>query len=257
MLNNLAPILIASPVHRSGTTLLQRLLCSASNTLIFGETLANDMTFFFSMLHNKEMLMGGEDNWRAKQMEKVLNGEVNDWIPDIMPDKDWALAHSKQTIYEYLKGFSDYAGLHGRSLWGTKLPAWQPAMIRLLLNHMPNSKLLYIVRALKSCVRSAKLIGYCHTAADVQQYAQMWQANQQALKASIPKDYLLYIDYQRLCDQPADVIAEIEAFTGAKPIDHTVMDYRINNYNKARDLPPELNPDELAIVERYQALLDA
>ncbi|MCG8328753.1 MAG: sulfotransferase [Chitinophagales bacterium] len=255
MLQSLTPILIASPVHRSGTTLLQRLLCSTPNTLIFGETLANDMTFYFSMLHNKQMLLGGEDNWRAQQLEKVLNGDVNDWIPDIMPDKDWLLSRSEQTIYEYLKGFADYAQQHGRPLWGTKLPAWQPGMIRVLLNSMPKSKLLYIVRDLKSCVRSAKLIGYCHTAADVQQYAQMWLANLQAISTYIPKESLLYIDYQRLCEQPGQVIDEIENFTDAQPIDRSVMQYRINNYDRKRDTPPELNTDEQTIVERYQALL--
>lgn len=255
MLQSLAPILIASPVHRSGTTLLQRLLCSTPNTLIFGETLANDMTFHFSMLHNKQMLLDGEDNWRAQQMEKVLNGDVNDWIPDIMPDKDWLLSRSEQTIYEYLKGFVDYAQQHARPLWGTKLPAWQPGMIRVLLNSMPKSKLLYIVRDLKSCVRSAKLIGYCHTTADVQQYAQMWLANLQAISTYIPKESLLYIDYQRLCEQPDQVIDEIENFTDAQPIDRSVMQYRINNYDRKRDTPPELNTDEQTVVERYQALL--
>lgn len=43
MLTQLQPLLIASPVRRSGITLLQRLLCPAPNSFVFGEGCANGL----------------------------------------------------------------------------------------------------------------------------------------------------------------------------------------------------------------------
>jgi hypothetical protein len=252
MLRSLSPILIASPVHRSGTTLLQRLLCSSPDTLIFGETLANDLNFFCSMLHNKNMLMGGQDNWRAKQLEQVLQGDVNEWIPDIMPDKDWVLKHFEKSLADYLNAFASLAKEKNRVYWGTKLPGWQPPLLASVFRYMPNSKLLYIIRDLDACVRSAKLIGYCHTPADVEQFAQFWQMNQRSIKTGIPAQQVLIIDYQQLCDQPATVLPQIQTFTGIQAIDPTVLNHRINNYNRMREEPPQLTTEERAIIEKYQ-----
>lgn len=39
-------IIITLPTIRSGTTLPQRLLCSATNALIYGATCAQDLEFF-------------------------------------------------------------------------------------------------------------------------------------------------------------------------------------------------------------------
>ena len=252
MLQSLSPILIASPVHRSGTTLLQRLLCSSPDTLIFGETLANDINFFCSMLHNKNMLMGGTDNWRAKQLEQVLQGDVNEWIPDIMPDKDWVLKHFEKSIADYLAAFAQLAKEKGRPFWGTKLPGWQPPLLTSVFSYMPASKLLYIIRELEGCVRSAKLIGYCQAPADVEQFAQFWKMNQHSIRTAIPTQQVLTIDYQQLCEQPAKVIPQITSFTGIQAIDPNVLNHRINNYNRTREEPPELTTVEQAIIEKYQ-----
>lgn len=252
MLSSLSPILIASPVHRSGTTLFQRLLCSTTDALIFGETLANDMTFFFAMLQNKQMLMGGNDDWRAKQLQKVLEGDVNEWIPDIMPDKDFVLAHFEATIYNYLKGYIEFAQQCGRSFWGTKLPAWQPPSLQVILKSMPKGKLIYVTRNLEDCVRSAKLIGYCKAEADINAFAQQWQQYQRMVKMALPKEQVLFLQYEALCQNTETTIAQIETFTGLVGIDRSVMNYRINNYNRSREQPPELTPNELAILKNYQ-----
>jgi hypothetical protein len=257
MLESLSPILIASPVHRSGTTLLQRLLCSSPDTLIFGETLANDLNFFSSVLLNKSMLMGREDNWRAKQLEQVLNGDVNDWIPDIMPDKDWVIHRFEESMASYIHAFVKLAHQKGRTNWGTKLPGWQPPFLGNLIKGMPQSKVLYIVRNLDECVCSAKLIGYCQSTADVMQFAQFWQANQRNISFHIPQKNLLRVDYQKLCKEPEVVIPLIESFTGVASIDVAVLQNRVNNYNRTWEPAPKLTTEELAIIEKYQVGIDS
>ena len=43
---DLDPMIITAPTIRSGTTLVQRLLCSSTRGLIFGEPIAQDLEFF-------------------------------------------------------------------------------------------------------------------------------------------------------------------------------------------------------------------
>ncbi len=82
------PIFISSPVRRSGTTLLQRLLCSAPNTLIFGESCVNDFSFFIGTINSRQLVFSQNKNWRNEQLTSVLNGQINNWIPDLMPEID-------------------------------------------------------------------------------------------------------------------------------------------------------------------------
>jgi hypothetical protein len=254
MLKSLSPILIASPVHRSGTTLLQRLMCSSPDTLIYGESLANDINMLLSIFLNKQMLIGRQGDWHHQQFQQVLQGDVNDWIPNIMPDKDWVMNHFEQSIFQYLKGFEQEALRHGRVYWGTKLPAWPTAMLNGVFRLMPQSRLLYIIRDLESCVRSAKLIGFCQDIAAIQQFAQLWKQNQERIIYDVPKEQLLLIPYDELCDQPEKTILKIERFTGVKKIDASVLQHRINNYNRIQETPPELTTDEQVFIDNFQPL---
>ena len=49
LISDLDPLVITSPVIRSGTTLLQRLLCSSPSALIYGELCAQDLEFFLNL----------------------------------------------------------------------------------------------------------------------------------------------------------------------------------------------------------------
>ncbi|MCI5084169.1 MAG: sulfotransferase [Saprospiraceae bacterium] len=249
MIAKLKPVLVASPVHRSGTTLLQRLLCSSPDALIFGESLANDLNMLISFLENKKMLLGGQDDWRAKQLDAVLQGDVNEWIPDIVPNKDWVIPNFENAIFQYLKAYADFAKAKKRATWGCKLPAWPTAILLKLLQMMPDARLLYIIRDLESCIRSAKLIGYCQDLNGVQQYAQIWKDHQNHVRHYFPKEQVMMIDYSRLCQEPAQVIYEIEQFAGVTSIDLTVMQHRINNYNRIHEAPPLLTEEERQLLQ--------
>lgn len=52
-----SPILVVSPALRAGTTLLQRLLCSAPNTLIQGDLVGQEMEFFAKYDTPKKQMM--------------------------------------------------------------------------------------------------------------------------------------------------------------------------------------------------------
>jgi hypothetical protein len=248
MTQQLPLLFIASPVQRSGTTLLQRLLCSSPDAIIFGESLANDLNTLFAMLHNKALMLAGKPEG---QLQRVLDGDVNDWIPDLLPEASWVTEAFEQAIFQYLDRYQQLATQHGRKYWGCKQPAWPVPMLRHLLQTMPNSKVLYITRDLADCVRSAKLIGYCEESIGIRQFAQAWLQHQQMVNSQLDKSRLLSIRYETLCATPGPVLEKIEAFTGVQQINPDVLQHRINNYDRSHETPPGLTEEEEQIIKPY------
>ena len=75
----LDPLVITAPTIRSGTTLLQRLLCSSRKALIYGELCAQDLEFFLHFYTCKVQQYDCRREEVATSLHKVLSGEVNDW----------------------------------------------------------------------------------------------------------------------------------------------------------------------------------
>jgi len=153
-----APVFIVSSVRRSGTTLLQRLLCSSSNSLIYGENCANDINLFCNLISTKQSVFQTSKDWYDNQLDAVLQGNVNTWIPDLMPDIEGYLAAYKTGMLSIINYYSDYALKQNRPIWGMKLPEWNPCMLAMLKSVLPEIKIIYLHRNLEDCVRSAKKI---------------------------------------------------------------------------------------------------
>lgn len=252
MLTDLDPILIAAPIQRSGTTLLQRLLSSSPHALIYGESCANDLNLLLGLWLQKNSMYGRGETWRAEQLENVLKGEVNDWIPDLMPDITSYLDHFEGAISSFLQFFAAFAQKQGRDHWGVKLPGWNTAQLEQILRLMPQTRIVYIVRDLEACVRSAKLIQFCQDLSGIQQFGQHWLLNLQEAQRRLQRKEVLWIAYQELVSEPQRVIEQLEHFTGVSGIDLEVMKHRINDYQQNLSEPPGLHADELALVAEIQ-----
>lgn len=256
----LHPILISSPVRRSGTTLLQRLLCSAPNTLIYGENCANEFQIFGNLYLSKQLFFQINNEARDRMLQRVLDGEVNDWIADLMPQIDGykaALLKASFSLFEY---YQQFAESNGRPIWGMKMAEWHPASLQQAQNMFPDSRFVYIHRNLQECLRSAKRVNMVRSLGEVQQFCQIYQQNLNFVKMQYQHPKLM-IDYARLLAEPKEVIAELEAFTGAKGIQTSVLDQRINTFKSdvQRDPsgngylePIELTEEELQIVQRWE-----
>lgn len=257
MLAALEPILIASPIQRSGTTLIQRLLSSAMDTLIYGETCANDLNMLIGLYVQKSSMYGRNDGWRSDQMQQVLAGAVNDWIPDLMPDPVEYVARFEDQVAGFFHYFAEFARRHGREQWGAKLPGWNTFQLEQLLQIMPRSRVVYIVRDLEPCVRSAKQMELCRNLADVQQFSQFWLMNLQEARRRLRSDRVFWIDYKVLVAEPESVLSELEEFTGCQKIDRTVMDHRIGDYHQDTGPVPALSQEESVIIRNIQSQIKA
>ncbi len=252
------PILISSPVRRSGTTLLQRLLCSSSNALIFGESCANDFNLLTNLLVSKQMVLGQNKEWRNTQLASVLNKETNDWIPDLMPDIDNYLEAVKKASFSILGHYKEFAKENQCSVWGAKLPEWNIFSLVQTHDFFPESKVIYLVRNLPDCLRSAKSIGMVHRLEDMQYFCNTWKQNKEFASQRLKGERVLHINYEDLISNPKEIIEKIALFTGAKGIDLSVIESKINTYiDLGRPLelgylkPASLTDEELNLVNMF------
>ncbi|MFC4990681.1 sulfotransferase [Rubritalea tangerina] len=241
------PVIVLSPIVRSGSTLLQRLLCSAPNTLIYGDTVGQEIEFLANYATTRELMLRTQQATIEPVRSKVLQGDVSEFITPLSP----SLAGS-------LKGFQDAAKTwievcrkesldHGRDVWGWKMAGAEASTLARIAQWYPDAKFIWIERNLKDCLTSAKAAGMVAGKEQASAMIQRAQACKQAftnLQAN-----KLSLSFETILQNPASTIQQLEQFTGAMGIDPSVFDERINQFGSKSYLPPTpLTHEEEAVL---------
>jgi hypothetical protein len=262
LISELDPIIITAPVIRSGTTLLQRLLCSSSRTLIYGELVAQDLEFFVNLYTFKAQEYTYRRHLLARNLQQVLEGDVNDWIPDLMPDVDAYLNAFGQSAFSGIAYCRDYAQHLGRPIWGFKHPGWKPAFIQLLRALMPQARFISVTRDLGACVRSAKAQSVLNSLGEVQEFCRAWAEGADYWRSVADDPAVLLLSYEELTAHPTETLARLAEFTGANDIKPAVLQRKINTWTGDKALvdaengylpPVELTAAEQQIVDEMAA----
>jgi Sulfotransferase family len=252
-MSELKPILMTSPTIRCGTTLLQRLLCSSSNALIYGEEIGKDLELQLQIFASRKMVYTHSRQRFASSLDRVMQGDANDWIPDLMPDIDGYLEALRHGSFAGLSYCQQYAKDHGREFWGFKYPGWQPHLIRMLFDAMPGSSVIYIFRDLADCIRSAKAWGELHGEADTQQFCAQWAAHMKFMQQWQHSQPVLMLKYEELIKEPVLAIERLSHFLPFQDIKSDVLLHKINNMTEGTDTRREHNdyidPAALTAVE--------
>ena len=138
-----APIFILSAGWRSGSTLLQRLLCSSGEAVIWGEPLG-DFATIPRLAHTLEPAAHGwpPDDYFSSYYD--LNEFGSKWIANVTPPFHYLRVAHQALLYQWLGGPA--AEQYQCEKWGMK-------EVRLTIEHayylrwiFPKSKFLFIVR---------------------------------------------------------------------------------------------------------------
>ena len=257
-MSEITPILITSPCQRSGSTLLVRLLNSTSNTLIYGENAANDISFLVNQLTHKKLFLMHDKNQRDLLLKSMLEGNVNQWIPDLLPKVDDYLESMEKAFLMHIQFFQDYAKKENRSVWGIKQPGWTGGNINVLKSCLPNSKVVYIYRDMEACVKSAKGIQMINNFDEARMFLQEYLQSYNTVMQLPDSDNLLKISFSDLVKEPKKTISKIAAFTGAQDIDEEIMKIKVNTYfgdarspqsNDGYISPSELSEEEISLIK--------
>jgi hypothetical protein len=264
IVTDLDPLIVTSPTPRSGTTLLQRLLCSSRSTLIYGEKCAQDLEFFLNIYAFKAQEYNYQRERTRRNLQRVLQGEVNDWLQDLMPETDGYLAAMRKAAFAGITYCRDFARSAGRPIWGFKYPGWGAGTIQLLRAVMPQARFLFIIRDLGACLKSAKAQQLVITLSDAQEFCQKWADNVAFCNSLQGSRSMLIVNYAALVEKPWEVVQEIAEFSGIQDMEVEVIQKKINTLTgqhfeaQVKDgyIPPaELGEAELQIVGNVTAAL--
>jgi hypothetical protein len=263
-LRGLSPLVITSPTTRSGTTLLQRLLCSARNTLVYGEEVGKDLEVQLQILTARKLVYTHSRSRFADNLERFRQGDPNHWLVDLMPPLDAYLAALRQGAFAGLQECQRQAGAAGRTIWGFKYPGWPPHLLRMLSAELPATRVIYLHRRLADTARSAKA---WHDYAEPQMLAfcEQWLANQRAMREWRDHPAVLMLSFESLVQDPAGTLDALRAFLPFDGIDAGLLRDRINNQTHGGGAlhghndyiaPAALSAQEQAWVEAAQAAAD-
>jgi hypothetical protein len=258
IVTDLDPLIVTSPTPRSGTTLLQRLLCSSRSTLIYGEQCAQDLELFLNIYAFKMQEYNYQRERNQQNLNKVLQGDVNDWFQDLMPGTDGYLSAMQNAAFAGVAYCRDFARGAGRSNWGFKYPGWGEGTIRLLQAVMPQARFLFIIRDLGACLKSAKAQQLVITLSDAQEFCQKWAKNITFYNSLRGDKSVSIVNYASLVEKPDEVVQEIAEFLGIQDMEVDVIQKKVNTLTgqhfdaQVKDgyiLPAELSEAELQMVE--------
>ncbi|MES2469177.1 MAG: hypothetical protein V4675_17855 [Verrucomicrobiota bacterium] len=75
-----SPVIVVSPALRAATTLVQRLLCSAPNTLIHGDLVDQDVGFFAKYSSSKEQMTADPAGTVRRQEEHTGSRGISEKV---------------------------------------------------------------------------------------------------------------------------------------------------------------------------------
>lgn len=241
-----SPVIIVSPALRAGTTMVQRLLCSAPNTLIYGDTTGQELDFFAKYAFSRQQMMLNHESLAGPQREAVRAGRTDDFITALTPSPTMQHRQWQDATLAWLRGCADEAAALGRPVWGWKLAGVDGFAFSMLAAWIPDARWIRVQRNVEDCFRSAKAAHLTEGAEGARQFLMQAEHSNRMWHAAGIK-HRLELDYMTMLADPAGTIRQLETFTGAAGIDPGVFSRKINDIGARWNPPAALTPEETAI----------
>lgn len=223
-----ALVLVSSPTSRCGTTLVQRLLCSSPDALVFGEPVGLGLVELVQGLARRTQILARADEHRA-DLARALAGEQF-WYPHLLGDAAGFVELFRESLERFVRFHAAAAAAHGRPRWGAKLPTVPIETLQALRAVCPESKLVYVMRDLVAAARSAKARRFLRTTADFERFAALWCEGAVGVELLRADPGVLVLDYEDFEQRGTSLLTEIEAFTGLQKLDPAVLFKRVNTW---------------------------
>ncbi len=255
------PVFIVGTCHRTGSTLLQRLVSTIPDCFIWGESHGAATT----MLESRATLLDWSARHSGARHEIQQHGSLA-FAANASPDEqriDHAYRHFFRRLWR--------RDIDGRvvTYWGYKEVRHTATHVQQLLDLFPRSRVLALNRQLDQVVESL-LRWEINGAVEWQPQWTMdalesWRINTVKMP-TVRSDRLLLLTYDQLVNQPEQTLTTIESHLGvaAGAIDRSVLDVRIHRDGQqgrsairpvVGDIRPEVR--QFMAAEETQAAVDA
>ncbi len=224
-----SPIIVVGPTTRCGTTLLQRLLNSTREIIIYGEN--------FYMLQNVPQTIGGlHRHVETKQriikttMHMLRNTNEDFEGSNLFPDMEEYLQAVRGSFHLLMRFYDQYSQKMDFPRWGLKHQVFGVRGFQFLQKLLPEARYVMIYRDLYPVTKSAKA-RWPSDYPDLDAYSQFgarWQRHIREMQSARAKHQLLF-KYEDFIANPGPHIDRLESFIGTDQIDRSVMDRKINS----------------------------
>jgi hypothetical protein len=258
------PVFLLSSGHRCGSTLLQRLLNSCPDVLIWGE----QNGYLNGFLREYEALLDWESRFSNNRKIFLLEGYDN-FVPNMVPE-DHELRTAASAHIAAL--FCVPAMRLGRAIWGFKEVRYGAKVALFLQRCFPKARFIHLTRNIVECFISLK-----HWEDSSDPWNRKWteksledwvRINGSFLNFGDKIEKLLTVKYEDVVSDPKGFIAVLSDFlnTSLNSFDQSVFDRKIHYSGPegqsvrkeilASDLIPEeqsllLKRDTIEIAQRY------
>jgi hypothetical protein len=207
-----APVFIFSSAGRTGSTLLQRLLISTRDIMIWGEHDGAMVAAAGQLLERLQAWHGLTDG--RQQQEAFARHGHDAWIPNLTPPMN-AFIDGLRAM------FTESMGAEARRLgyprWGFKEIRHDGNAAVLRKTLFPGARFIFSVRHPAEALRSLKSTGWygLHCGSDPVRFASIWTANVQSMLRVAPRlGPVLIVRYEDMVASPQIVVDAIAAHVG-------------------------------------------
>lgn len=247
-----SPIFILASGQRCGSTLLQRLLNSHPEVMIWGEQEGHVERF---LIEHQSL-----SAWAARHDDlrlQFLRDGYNGFLPNMLPDATDIQDAGKQ----YLKNLFGRPALRmGRPLWGFKEVRYDSYVALLLMGCFPEARIVHLTRNVWDCYRSIK-----RWQAIPGRWSPKWtkmalddwvRINASFLKDAAQFPRLLRIRFEDAVADPQGTCSALASFVGvdANGMDRTVFDQRLSETSDS-EAATGVEPSQVVLDEFDRALL--
>jgi len=245
-----APVFVLGGGGRTGSTLVQRLLISTGEIMIWGEHAG-------ILLEGLHRIVAGMDEWISQRaachLEQFHQQGWNAWIPNVNPRHEAFVAGARAALLEAL---AVPARQMGYRRWGFKEIRYNGSAVSLLRILFPDAPIVVLVRHPADALRSIKVTAWYEKdhGARPESFLAAWALSSSSLAASASKfNGVLVLRYEDLVGDPDRFVGTIAKHVG---IDVDRFD-RAAIATRLRGGPGAPMPEPAALDTRDRAALAA
>jgi hypothetical protein len=249
-----SPLLVLGSGHRSGSTLVQRVLSSHPEVLIWGE----HGGWLGLLLEAGEALLSWSDEYGQDAREEFAHDGYQSWMANLTPERD----HVGAALRDFVQSlYGDPAAELGRPVWGFKEVRYSIEDARRLHRLFPGLAVVLVVRDPRDVLRSLdeweRLSGGQWTRPRTEGAIEVWRLVAEDFLAGETSPPVLGLRYEDMIRDPEGTCAALGAHTGLDPagFDVGVFAKRVHIGAGLAGLPRDLR-DWHDLPEDLRALLD-
>jgi len=206
-----SPVFILGGGGRTGSTLVQRLLISTGEIMIWGEHGG-------ILLDGVQRIVSGMHEWidreGARHLERFRQHGWNAWIPNVNPSHDAFVAGARAALLEAL---AVPAARMGYRRWGFKEIRYNGGAVALLKVLFPDASIIVIVRHPGDALRSIKVAQWYEKdfGAQPEAFLAAWASTTSSLVKSAPGfEGVLVSRYEDLVAEPQRFVEAVAKHVG-------------------------------------------